>query len=140
MSSQGGPQLSGFAVAAIMPPMINWTNKDQILTIDRTQPLTLNWSGAASGSTVMILGINSDQSSDSSAAFLCVAPPNATSLTVPSYILYGVRATRGWPYKSQAQLMIGALPLSNPGIFHETGLDMGVAFPVVISSKQVIFQ
>jgi uncharacterized protein (TIGR03437 family) len=140
MSSQGGAQLSGFSVAAVMPPMINWTNEEMIQTIDRTQPLTLNWSGGATGSTVLVLGVNSDLSSDSSAAFLCVAPPNATSFTVPSYILYGVRATRGWPYKSQALLMLGSLPIANPATFQEKGLDTGFAFPVVISSKQVIFQ
>jgi len=140
MSSQGGDNLSGFAVATTMPPMLVWTNEDQIETIDRTQPLNITWSGAQSGSTVMILGIDSDLSSNSSAAFLCVAPPNSTSFTIPSYIFYGVRATRGWPYKSEALLYVGALPLANPVTFHENGLDLGVAFPVVVSSKQVIFQ
>ena len=140
MTSQGSNNLSGFSVAATMPPMLTWTNEDQIQVIDRTQPLNIAWSGAAPGSTVMILGINSDQSSDSSSAFLCVAPPNSTSFTVPSYIFYGVRATRGWPYKSQAMLYVGALPLANPATFHETGLDLGLAFPLVINSKQVIFQ
>jgi uncharacterized protein (TIGR03437 family) len=140
MSSQGSTDLSGFSVATIMPPVLTWTNKNQIQTIDRTQPLDITWSGAPSGSTVMILGMNSDQSSNSTAAFLCVAQPDSTSFTVPSYIFYGVRATRGWPYKSQGELFVGALPLAKPVTFPETGLDLGVAFPVVISSKQVIFK
>ena len=140
MSSQGGAVLSGFSVATPMPPVLTWTNKNQIQSIDRTQPLNITWSGATAGSTVMILGINSDQSSNSTAVFLCVAPPDSTSFTIPSYIFYGVRATRGWPYKSQGELFVGALPLAQPVTFHETGLDLGVAFPVVISSKQVIFK
>jgi hypothetical protein len=140
MRSQGSNELSGFSVATTMPPVINWTNKDQIQTIDRTTPLNITWSGVASGSTVLILGMNSDQSSNSTAAFLCVAPPDSTSFTIPSYIFYGVRATRGWPYKSHAELFVGALPLAKPATFPETGLDLGVAFPVVISSKQVIFK
>lgn len=140
MNSQGGDQLGGFAVGSTMPPMLSWTNKGQVQTIDRTQPLNITWSGAASGSTVMILGINSDQSSNSTAAFLCVAPPASTSFTIPAYIFYGVRATRGRPNKSQAMLYVGALPLSSPATFHETGLDLGVAYPVVISAKQVIFK
>ncbi len=140
MSSQGSTDLSGFSVATIMPPVLNWTNKNQIQTIDRTQPLDITWSGAPSGSTVVILGMNSDQPSNSTAAFLCVAPPDSTSFTIPSYILYGVRATRGWPYKSQAELFVGALPLAKPVTFQERGLDLGVAFPLMISSKQVIFK
>lgn len=140
MNSQGGEQLGGFAVGATMPPMLSWTNRGQIQTIDRTQPLNITWSGAASGSTVMILGINSDQSTNSTSAFLCVTQPGSASFTIPSYIFYGVRATRGWPSKSQAMLYVGALPLSSPATFHETGLDLGVAYPVVISAKQVIFK
>jgi len=140
MSSQGGGNLSGFSVATTMPGVLTWTNEDQIQIIDRSQPLNITWSGAATGSTVMILGVNSDQPSDSSAAFLCVAPGNSTSFTVPSYILYGVHATRGWPFQSQAELFVGALPLANPATFQETGLDLGGAYPVVIQSKQVIFQ
>jgi len=140
MSFQGIGALSGFSVATTMPPMLIWTNQGAVETIDRTQPLNITWNGVSPGSTVMILGINSDQSSNSTAAFLCVAPPNSTSFTIPSYIFYGVRATRGWPYKSQAMLYVGALPLANPATFEEKGVDLGVAFPVVISSRQVIFQ
>jgi len=140
MSSQGAGNLSGFSVATTMPGVLTWTNEDQIQNIDRTAPLNITWSGAPTGSTVMVLGINSDRPSNSTAAFLCVAPGSAASFTVPSYILYGVHATRGWPYQSQAELFVGALPLANPVRFNENGLDLAVAYPVVIRSKQVIFQ
>jgi len=140
MTGQSGPDLSGFSIAATMPPLLNWTNKDQIQTIDRTQPLTLSWSNVPDGDTVVILGINSDQSSNSSSAFVCVAQPASTSFTIPSYIFYGVRATRGWPYRSQSMLYVGALPLANPVLFNQKGLDLGVAYPVVISARQVSYQ
>ena len=132
--------MGGFQATAAMPAQLTWTNRDQILRIDRTKPLTLNWTGAAAGSTVAVLGINSDQSSNASAAFLCVAQNSATSLTVPDYVLAGIPASRQFPFKSVAALFVGALPLAAPVSFTGTGLDLGALFPVTISAKQVIFR
>src|SRR5713226_4776585 len=102
----GGPEVGSFLIAAQMPSPLTWTNRDQILRIDRTKPLTLNWTGAPTGSTVAVLGINVDQSSNATAAFLCVAQGGAASLTVPDYVLAGIPASRQWPFKSLAELLV----------------------------------
>lgn len=138
--SSGGPEVGSFQATAAMPATkLTSTNRDQILRIDRTKPLTLNWTGAPAASTVAVLGMNSD-SSNGSAAFLCVAPDGASSLTVPDYVLAGIPATRQWPQKSIAALFIGALPLAAPVSLTASGLDLGAVFPVVMSAKQVIFR
>jgi hypothetical protein len=139
--SQGGSEVGSFQDSAVMPSTtLAWTNRDPILRIDRTKPLTLNWTGAPAASTVAVLGINSDQSSNASAVFLCVAPDGATSLTVPDYVLAGIPASRQWPQKSLAALFVGALPMAAPGTFTASGLDLGAIFPVALSAKQVIFR
>jgi len=92
--STGGSDVGAFQVSAAMPSALTWTNRDQILRIDRTKPLTLNWTGSPAASTVAVLGMTSDQSSNVTAAFLCVAQGGATSLTVPDYVLAGIPVSR----------------------------------------------
>jgi hypothetical protein len=138
--SSGGPEVGSFLIAAQMPSPLTWTDRDQILRIDRTKPLTLNWTGSSTGSTVAVLGMDADQSSNATAAFLCVAPDGATSFTVPDYVLAGMPASRQWPFKSLAALFVGALPMAAPTTFTANGLDLGAVLPAVISMKQVIFR
>ncbi|MGH9666258.1 MAG: hypothetical protein ACRD9L_17665, partial [Bryobacteraceae bacterium] len=84
LSASGGHDIGSFQVTATVPNALNWTNRDQLVNIDRTKPLTLNWTGANPGSTVFIAGGATDLPTNSTAFFLCVAPPGVTSFTVPA--------------------------------------------------------
>jgi hypothetical protein len=45
--STGESDVGSFQVSAAMPWALTWTNRDQILRIDRTKPLAINWTGSA---------------------------------------------------------------------------------------------
>ena len=107
LSAPGGHDIGSFQVTATVPNALNWTNRDQLVNIDRTKPLTLNWTGASSGSTVFIAGGATDLPTNSTAFFLCVAPPGATSFTVSAAVMANIPATRSRRLQSPAALYVG---------------------------------
>jgi len=116
---------------------LTWTNRDQTTTVNRSQPLTLNWSGGASGQVVTILGENSDLRTNSSAVFYCVAAAGATSFTVPPQILAAVPPTRPNPLDSTSIIFLISTESSSLSV---TGLNAGLASAVYETGKTVIFQ
>jgi hypothetical protein len=121
-----------------IPAPITWVNETQISSIDRTQPLTLTWSGAPAGRPVEIFGGSYDVPTNSSASFLCIAPPGATSFALPAYILASVPATRSNPAQSHAFVSLGAI--NTPVPFSAAGLDSGILLTRTVYSKTVSFK
>lgn len=96
------------------------TNKPSLATIDRTQPLTITWSGGVSGNYVLIGGYTPNISNPPveipNAYFGCVEDAGKGTFTVPPYILSSMNPTPA----GTGALLISPHPLSNqisiPGI------------------------
>lgn len=139
ISGKGGADVGPIQATVNNPPALTWTNQGQINTIDRTQPLTLTWTGATAGQPVQVFGGNADKPTNSGAAFLCVAPADATSFTVPPYILSNVPASNPLQrITSGGFLSVGAG--SGPSTFSAGGLDAGVASVQSFAGKTVTFK
>ena len=89
-----------FSTSYSFPQPLTWTNRTQTNVVDRSQPLTLSWSGGDNGQIVGILGFGEDLPTNSSAVFVCIAPPASSSFTVPTDILSNLPATRPNPLQS----------------------------------------
>lgn len=126
------------STAVTMPAPITWSNETQTSAIDRTQPLTLNWSGAPAGSPVQIFGGDFDLATNASASFLCIAPAGSNSFTVPAYILASIPASRTNPAQTRAFVSIGAL--NPPVAISATGLDSGLVSTRTVYSKTTTFK
>ena len=137
VTTNGGANVPGFTTSVAVPPALNWTNRDQITTVDRTQPLTINWSGAVSGQPVEILGVGSDLPTNSSALFFCVVPAGATSFTVPPQALSALPAARANPLASKDVIYIMT---TSPSTFSASGLANAVTSGGYIAGKTVTFQ
>jgi hypothetical protein len=104
---------------------INWTNQQQLASVDRSQGATFTWTGGDPSQVILILGANADTQSEAAVAFLCLASPSAASFTVPPSILAGFPATNK---NSFGAMLIGDLPSRNipkftaPGILAGAGL------------------
>jgi len=125
VSSAGGPDVGPISVTLNNPGILTWSNRDQISAIDRTQPLTITWTGAPAGTPVEITGGAFDRSKNASAMFLCIAPADTTSFTVPGYILSSLPPGPNSVSPAGGYLTVGAL--NAPATFSATGLDVGVA-------------
>ncbi|MEO8130552.1 MAG: hypothetical protein ABI822_25855 [Bryobacteraceae bacterium] len=131
-----GPIRASFSVSAAL----TWTNRNQIADVDRSQPLTINWTGAPAGQTVLIIGSNSDISLNSNVMFVCTAEAAAGTFAVPSQILQALPASRASLIQSKGILYVGNAPLGNPSTFTATGLDLGVVMPILLSGKDLNFK
>jgi hypothetical protein len=137
-SGAGGGNIAAFHGAITVPAGITWTNQSQISTVSRGQPLTVNWSGSAAGQMVEITGVSTDVPTNSSAKFICIAPPGSTSFTVPAEILQALPATRTTGIMMKGTLSVGAVGTTAP--FTATGLDFGLASVNLFSSQPVSYQ
>lgn len=137
ISASGGADVGAFQVSVTIPQPFSWTNRAQINSIDRTQPLTVNWSGAQSGQSMALIGAVTDLPTNSSAVFVCTADSDANTLTVPPAVLAGLPATRSNPNQSKAALYLQNVPFSSAVPFDAQGLDAAVATSVYLSGKTV---
>lgn len=136
----GGVSVGPFNVSFNIPQPLVWTNETQTVTVNRTQPLTLTWTGGDSGQMIAIVGIGIDLPSNSSAAFTCIAPQGASSFTVPPDILSNLPGTRQNPLHSKDIIYLMTLAGSSIQNLNATGLNQGSTGAFLITGKTVVYQ
>jgi hypothetical protein len=120
--------------------MFSWTNRDQVALVDRTQQLTVEWSGTGPKESLGIVGGNVDLPTNSSAIFYCVAPPGASSFTIPAEVLEALPASRFNPLASKGALFLFNVSLANGVPFSASGLDTAIATTGYLEGRTVMFQ
>lgn len=140
----GGSVVGAFTADLTIGNPLTWTNQSTVSaqnSIDRTQDLTINFSGGASGDYVAILGSSTANApgQDVTVTFVCTAPVSAGTFTIPSFVLSalpesgkitldGISGTGGF-------LLFGNYPLSNT--FTAPGLDLGFFAETVVSGINI---
>jgi len=137
VSGHGGTDIGQLNATVTVPSPFNWTNRDQITTVDRSEPLTLTWSGAPSGESVVIFGADSDLRTNSSAVFVCLAAAGSNSFSIPPEVLQAIPVTQPNVLASKSVLYLMS---TNPVSFTAKGLDTGAAAAVYGTGKTVVFQ
>jgi uncharacterized protein (TIGR03437 family) len=140
MTGFGGTNVGAFMASFTIPEPLTWSNRDQLNTVVRAQPLTLSWTGAGSGDMLAVVGAGVDLPSNSSATFICIAPPGATSFTVPSDMLSNLPATRLNPLQSKDVIYLLDLAGSSLQNLKAAGLNQGSTGSFLIQGKTVVFQ
>jgi uncharacterized protein (TIGR03437 family) len=103
----GGPDVGPLNFNFTVPAQVDWTNQTTLTgsQIDRTQPLTITWSGGDSNGYVDIQG--NAQSGMYVVGFECAAPTAAGEFTIPPSILLGIP-----PGSGGLQVTTSAIPSS----------------------------
>ena len=140
LTGTGGAEAGAFQVPVTLPAPFTWTGRDQLSSVDRTKPLALSWTGLPAGQTMVAIGGNSDLPTNSFAAFYCVAPAGAASLTVPPEVLSAIPASRANPLQSKGVIYLTNQSLSNGVSFSLPGVDAAVAIGGAMSGRTVTFQ
>jgi len=81
--------------------------------------VTLNWTGGAPGSYVIIRGNSSDANTGANGSFTCIANQSALTFAVPNYVTGSLPAGPG-------QLSVNNY--ADYGMFTATGLDVGIKY------------
>lgn len=139
VTSPAGSAVGEFSANSNASAPLTWTNRDQISTINRSQALTLTWSGGnPSSDQAFIGGWSSDLPSNSSAGFVCTVSLGEQSFTVPAYVLSNLPASRSqW---TSGILSINLSPGNGSAAFSATGLDAGYLVFASATRKAVMFQ
>jgi uncharacterized protein (TIGR03437 family) len=131
----GGKDVGAFTATINYSNPIVWTNMNAITSVNRSQGVTLTWTGGAPNSYVLISGGSSSPQTTSQpvlgAGFFCYAPVSAGQFTVPSPILL------------QMPIGAGSLVLENsttPVPFSASGLIYGYGFAAFYSSIAPAYQ
>ena len=141
VSTTGGAVVGPFQVNVPAAPALNWTNRPQMVSIDRSNALTVTWSpDGLRNSLVIVAGSNYDLPTNTQQSFACSAAGEAGSFSIPAYILQTFPASRPRVGQSSGIVMLGAFPEQNVVPFSASGLDTGLAVEVVSSSKTVLFR
>lgn len=92
-NGSGGADIPAFSVKARVGTPLTWTNQAQIREVNRTQALTVNWTGGSADSLVWLYGLSNTRGG--SASFFCVAEASARQITVPTRVLASMPASAG---------------------------------------------
>jgi len=140
ISGTGNGSVGSFSASLSAAAPLTWTNRDQLLTVNRSQPLPISWTGGAANQTVAILGFSVDLPTDSTSVFGCLAPSGATSFMVPSLAMANLPATRSNPLNSKSVIYLLSYPDSGLASLGASGLNSSYAAFTYLNGKTVIFQ
>jgi hypothetical protein len=91
----GGVDVGAVTAMSTVGPRVTWLNKASISTVDRSQDLTVMWSGGPANSYALITGGSTRVSGTTrhEGNFYCLAPVAAGQFTIPSYVLLAMPVT-----------------------------------------------
>lgn len=117
-NGNGGTDVGHFNATTTFPQNFTWTNNAAVSPIDRTQGVTVTWSGGSPGAYVTISGSASAFANGQTIAgsFICQAPLSAGQFTVPPPVLLALPSGQG---------SLSLTDSTNPQSFTASGLDLG---------------
>jgi len=140
VSSSKGSNIAAFQATLTVPSPITWTGRDSLVTVTRSQPLTISWTGGSATDRVGVVGFGEDLPANASTMFVCLASQGATSITVPPPILANLPATRANPLQSPGVIYLVSVPGSAAVAVEASGLNAGAALFTYIDGKTVTYQ
>jgi len=134
-SSQVGPFRGSINVAK----PITWVNGDQLTNIDRSQPLTVQWSGGnPAGEFTVIAGISYNSTANAGRVFVCTERADAGTFTVPSHVLASL------PAATTSATLSGLLWIGNVSFLQQnrltaSGLSAGYLYYAMFQFQNALF-
>ena len=137
----GGTDVGAFSSTITIPPALDWTNRDQINSIPRSQDLKINWTGGGENESVQIFGFSAASVQDeefSGALFFCRERVSAGMFSVPTVVLQSLPPSTQTQGVDTGILGVGT---NSDGVrFDASGLDFGIFSHTDLSLKTVGFE
>jgi len=123
-NGSGGSDIGVFQAKVSFPPLLVLSNASAIAGgIDRSQPLTLQWSGGNTSGYVAIIGRSQlpvSNGEQTAATLQCTAPVSAGQFTIPASMLGALPAQAAAPGTPGSPVLeltsTSALPFTAPGM------------------------
>ncbi len=139
----GGPDVGAFNASFTLPANINWTNKASTTVVNRTQGLTVNWTGGDPSGYVQIYGYSLSEVSENAVTgfFTCLERSSVGTFNVPAAILLALPPS---PTGGATDLIpigiLGVGGVSSPRTFTAPGIDTGTIVSTAVITKSVNYQ
>ncbi len=133
----GGKDVGAFTATVKYSNPLTWTNMSSITSVNRSQGVTVTWTGGDPNSYVLITGGSTSPANANgangivAAGFFCDAPVAAGKFTVPSYVLLGMPAGTG---------SLNVENATTPVAFSASGLDYAYGFVAISSAILPTYQ
>jgi hypothetical protein len=125
----GAQGFGPFKASIALPPGVAWTTQTDLTAVDRTQPLTVTWSGGVADKEYVWIAALS-QNDQATAGFLCAEKVSAGQFTIPAWVLSSIPSSGlvnfGGPMVPGGALAVGTSPLTSAGRFNAPGLDFAI--------------
>jgi uncharacterized protein (TIGR03437 family) len=131
ITGAGGADVGAFNVQVQLNP-VDWTNPNVATSIDRSQPLTLTWTGGRPNDYVMAIGTSSSRTTN--ATFVCIARAPELKITVGTHILQNL------PASTLEGSILGVFSISEPKSFTASGLDAGSVVFSRMAARQAVYR
>jgi uncharacterized protein (TIGR03437 family) len=136
----GGAEVGAFRGSLTIPTTtVNWSNQAALSTVQRSQDLTVSWTGGAAGELVTIMGASADPGIKAGVQFICEERANAGTFTVPSWVLSTLPPS-GVTQGIRVGFVAVGTSLAQPARFTATGTDVNFFNWVTLQLKNVTFQ
>jgi len=132
ISGPGGHDVPAFSATLKVGGNIVWTNKAAASSINRSQPLTVTWSGDTNPGDVWIGGYVESRTAPF-IGFVCAEDIAKGSFTIPSFILSALPAAA-----NGGAMFIGSHPLSQSVLI--TGIDLSYFIDGSSDSESVVYR
>lgn len=133
-NGSGSSAVGGISNASItLPSPIVWTNMSGISSVNRSEGLTVTWSGGSPSSFVVIQGSATvAPPGTDSVAFTCAASSASGQFTIPPSLLLAM------PTGGRGELSVNSVAFPSP--FSAPGLNLGAVFAELGSKIFVVYQ
>jgi uncharacterized protein (TIGR03437 family) len=140
ISGPGGANVGAFQTTIAVPAVLQWTNMDNVVNINRAAGQLITWNGGDPAGTVIIIGTSTSGTAADSvgATFLCTAKASDGQFTIPAAVTLSLPVSptvQGVPVGS---LLVGTSTAVKS--FTASGLDMGFAVATVDALKTLSYQ
>ncbi|HEY3742718.1 MAG TPA: hypothetical protein VGL53_22890, partial [Bryobacteraceae bacterium] len=110
-------------------PAATWTNQGALSSLDRTQDLTITWTGG-NPDTEFAFVVGLSAGTQATSTFFCAVDVGAGQFTVPAWVLSSLPAsdtfTLGGQSVSGGAIAFGTASFTNTGRFTAPGFDFAV--------------
>jgi hypothetical protein len=134
-NGSGGGEVGSFQASITVPAtQFAWTNRDTIQKVDRSQDLTVTWTGGDdSQEVVAILGHSGRRDKDVMGLFMCAERPSAGQFTLPSWLLSTLPANTPWDMDSDpvSGLVVVRMSRLDQNRFTASGIHAGFLYYVL---------
>jgi uncharacterized protein (TIGR03437 family) len=138
LTGSGGADVGPFSVSSTLPTSFSATNLASITTINRSQPLTINWTGTGFDEAIIVVqgGILSATTTHT-VSISCAAPASSGTFSVPAAALAYLPAVVSGSAGNVGQLEVEAVQSSGGMITAELGGQ--TLTPPLVAGGQVDF-